>query len=344
MTQVDRNTDYDFLRFVGIACIILAHVGVGGIVFQIRNFDVPLMVLLSGISYANFSSQNYPSYTKYLKSRFARLVIPAWIFLVFYDMTLFLYSHQLPCARDIAMQITLTGGTDIGIWIIRIFFTMAIIAPFIFRLNSNIKKNITFYVLAVCSWLVYEISVQQAKEFLPHKAYVLLQLIIFFTYSYGLILMLGMRLPSMSPYMIKKEIVIFGTIFAVFILFNLFKHSLLLPTQQFKYPPLLYYVSYAISASLLIFYLTTYTNTFNLVKKNRLVLFIGKSTMWIYLWHWLCLKLYNILNFDFFIFGKYIFVFSLATTIAYLQFKFIIFLQNSIYFKRFSYIRKIFIG
>ena len=44
-----RNLDYDFLKFIGIFCIVFAHIGVSPYVFQIRNFDVPLMVLLGGM-------------------------------------------------------------------------------------------------------------------------------------------------------------------------------------------------------------------------------------------------------------------------------------------------------
>lgn len=130
-----RNADYDLLRFIGISCIILAHVGVNSLIFQIRNFDVPFMVLLSGISYANFSSNNYLSYIEYVKYRFIRLVMPAWIFLIFYDAVIYVHSGQLPGRLELMKQIGLIGGTDIGIWIIRIFFSMAIIAPFAYSLN-----------------------------------------------------------------------------------------------------------------------------------------------------------------------------------------------------------------
>lgn len=43
----------DFLKLVGLFCIILAHVGPPAVVMQLRNFDVPLMVILSGMLAAN---------------------------------------------------------------------------------------------------------------------------------------------------------------------------------------------------------------------------------------------------------------------------------------------------
>ncbi len=46
-----RDEKVDLLRFVGLAMVVMAHVGAPTLLFQFRNFDVPLMVLLSGISF-----------------------------------------------------------------------------------------------------------------------------------------------------------------------------------------------------------------------------------------------------------------------------------------------------
>ena len=64
MTCFERNTNYDLMRFIGISCIVLAHSSAPDIVDQLRNFDVPLMVVVSGISFVQFSSKNYNSYKK----------------------------------------------------------------------------------------------------------------------------------------------------------------------------------------------------------------------------------------------------------------------------------------
>lgn len=346
MKKVDRNTDYDFLRFIGIACIILAHVGVNGVMFQIRNFDVPLMVLLSGISFSQFSSKNYSSYISYIQSRFLRLVIPAWVFLILYDSAMFIYSDHLPSYRDMIMQLTLTGGVDIGVWIIRIFFTMALIAPICLMLNSKIKSNKLFFIYAIISWLFYEFAIILSKEMLPNKPYVLLQIVVFFTYSYGVILMYGMRLAEISRAQLKKHVVLFAAIFSAYIAYNYLLHSTISATQTFKYPPQLYYISYAILVSLILIYLTLHTNIFDPLKSLPIVGFIGKSTMWIYLWHWLCLRVYSVADFELPIIAKYILVFIAATAIAFLQFKIIKIVQLKANFSQsnMSRLNKIFIG
>ncbi|SFK21637.1 hypothetical protein SAMN04488079_106193 [Methylophaga sulfidovorans] len=48
-----RDHRIDLLRFIGLSMIIFAHVGPPSILFQLRNFDVPLMVLISGMSYCS---------------------------------------------------------------------------------------------------------------------------------------------------------------------------------------------------------------------------------------------------------------------------------------------------
>jgi fucose 4-O-acetylase-like acetyltransferase len=43
-----RDIRFDILKVIGLFCIILAHVSPPSLIFQLRNFDVPLMVMISG--------------------------------------------------------------------------------------------------------------------------------------------------------------------------------------------------------------------------------------------------------------------------------------------------------
>lgn len=43
----ERILRYDILKVIALLCIILAHVNPNGLVFQLRNFDVPLMIIIS---------------------------------------------------------------------------------------------------------------------------------------------------------------------------------------------------------------------------------------------------------------------------------------------------------
>ncbi len=62
-----RNQKIDHLRALAILCIILAHTGLQGILFNLRCFDVPLMAFCLAISYY-YSSKNL-SYISYVKKK-----------------------------------------------------------------------------------------------------------------------------------------------------------------------------------------------------------------------------------------------------------------------------------
>ena len=46
-----REDRIDFLRFIGLSMVIFAHVGPPKLLFQLRNFDVPLLVIISGMAF-----------------------------------------------------------------------------------------------------------------------------------------------------------------------------------------------------------------------------------------------------------------------------------------------------
>lgn len=63
------------------------------------------------------------------------------------------------------------------------------------------------------------------------------------------------------------------------------------PTQNFKYPPQLYYISYALAISLAL--ISVRQPLANLVPQGKLrniISFIGSNTLGIYLWHILTIK------------------------------------------------------
>lgn len=87
--MVERDRSIDIIRSLGLLCIILAHVNPPFILFQVRNFDVPLMVFISGYLFGgkNQTFKSIRDITSYLWKRFVRLVLPVWAFLsLFYSI------------------------------------------------------------------------------------------------------------------------------------------------------------------------------------------------------------------------------------------------------------------
>ena len=94
----------DYLKVIGLFCIILAHVCTNPLIFQIRNFDVPLMVIISGFlaidSYKR-SVKNNNSLLSYYSKRIKRLVIPTWIFLTFYFFIIYIVGGGVNFPYDL---------------------------------------------------------------------------------------------------------------------------------------------------------------------------------------------------------------------------------------------------
>ena len=85
-----RDKKIDLLRFIGLMMIILAHTVPPKFLAQVRNFDVPLMVFVSAVTFSKF--QKKETYFSYLYKRLKRLVLPVWVFLTFYFIWLFVLN------------------------------------------------------------------------------------------------------------------------------------------------------------------------------------------------------------------------------------------------------------
>ncbi|MGX7099286.1 acyltransferase family protein [Globicatella sanguinis] len=96
--MIKRDVSIDVLRSIGLLCIILAHVSAPKFVLQIRNFDVPLMAFIMGISFYLTNKNKHFNLIEYSKKRFKRLLFPTWKFLTifftfFYFFSLFNQQH-----------------------------------------------------------------------------------------------------------------------------------------------------------------------------------------------------------------------------------------------------------
>jgi hypothetical protein len=206
------------------------------------------------------------------------------------------------------------------VWIIRVFLLMALIAPLLFQLSRKVEDNYAFLGLIALIYLFYE----TLNYFFVTTGFFIIDIIvtyfIFYLLSYGCIFALGLRLPSLNNKSINLLIMLFLMIFLGLLLFNY--SGSFLPTQLHKYPPRIYYISYATLMSLSLYKLlsTKYIFAFN----NSIITFISSSTIWIYLWHILIIFLWNhFMKFlptwlDNFVL-MFLVVLSSALTITYIQ-------------------------
>ena len=131
----NRNFPIDFLRTLGLFAIILAHVSPPLFISQLRSFDVPLMVILSGFVFALTKKTDETEFklNTYIKNRFIRLVVPVWVFLSFFFPLVFISAQilNIPFPFDgpkILSTYLLWEGIGF-VWIIRIFLMMSLFGP-----------------------------------------------------------------------------------------------------------------------------------------------------------------------------------------------------------------------
>jgi peptidoglycan/LPS O-acetylase OafA/YrhL len=287
------------LKTIALLCIILAHVKPSPVVFQLRNFDVPLMVLISGALFARSAKKDQINFAEYVRSRFARLVVPVWVFfLFFFALTYILFLGQ---AYPFSIKNILGTFlfTEKYVWIIRVFLLLAIAAPFLLKLRRSLGNDRSFLIWLSVIYMLYEAAFRFYTAYPPSNALtkIILRDYLFYLLSYGCVFGLGMCMNDMKR---RTAILISGVFFmiclGIFLGANaqtiLGKEGPLTLTQAFKYPPRLYYLSYAVFVSFLLFGIVEVFKTIP-VLLNKLFIFVNNHSLEIYLWHILFLKLWE---------------------------------------------------
>ncbi|MHC5733794.1 acyltransferase family protein [Nostoc sp.] len=302
--SVTRDIRFDILKTLGIFSIILAHIIPQNIFFNIRNFDVSLMVIVSGsLFYCSSYKKNYSLLT-YLHRRIPRLIAPVWLFLSFYFISISVVSYLLGkdypflLKKHIINSFLLLDGIGY-VWVIRVFILMAIISTIIMNLYKSCRSKNHFFAVLLFIYISYEILLQIAITINLGNIPFLSSLInnyAFYTISYGCLFGLGIALPTMKR---KSILVVAGVFLTVFLLvagYLSYTQGVIPSTQNFKYPPRIYYLSYGIFMSMLTFSVVDILcKKYNLNNQEnpivKAIVFISTSTLWIYLWHILFLYL-----------------------------------------------------
>lgn len=298
--QKSRDLRFDILKMVGLLCIILAHSHPPSFLFQLRNFDVPLMVIVSGaLFYLSLRNKKY-RYSTYLQTRIPRLIAPVWLFLsFFFGFNYLLYSilgYTYPFSTKVVLKnFLLMNGMDFDyVWIIRVFVITAIISPLIFNFYEKLSKR-NFSIVLTTIYCLYELGyalleslgINQTSNFFLNLS----EEFLFYSIPYGCLCAIGIALPQMNKKLVLRIIIIFSTLFLILAVYHFWVIGEFAQTQIFKYPPRLYYLSYAIAISI-----GTYLAIDNLLGQNneilkrfswinQCILFLSSSSLWIYLWH-----------------------------------------------------------
>lgn len=159
---MNRDLRIDFLRFLGLSLVILAHVQAPFVLTQIRSFDVPLMVFVSGLT---ASGKEIPNYWQYVLKRTKRLIIPVWIFLAvylsaFYFLQFCILPEQYLTGRMIARSFLLLDESIGYVWIIRVFLLVMLVTPIVVKVPEKIKSEALYIIILISIVLLNQVAFQ----------------------------------------------------------------------------------------------------------------------------------------------------------------------------------------
>lgn len=281
----NRNYKFDILKSIALILIILAHMKPNGIIMQIRNFDVILMIFVSVIlSVKSIEKVNF-KYIEYIIKRIKRLVIPTWIFLSVY-FGAYLIVFQKIDIKQLILSYSLIGGIGY-VWIIRVYIYVAIVTPLINKIYNKLKK-VQYYIIIVGIYGIYSYLVNLDHNFQSKIINVLFRASILDFIGYSIVVFIIIGIKNLR----KKAILINIMVFSAITIILAFRNNFM-PTQEFKYPIQMYYISYSMSVGLLIYLIVDKINQYNLSYLNKCSVYLSNHSMWIYLWHILYVPVIN---------------------------------------------------
>lgn len=279
-----RDPSIDLMRFIGLTMIILAHIGLSrstSLLFQLRSFDVPLMVFTSGLA---FSGRSTGPYLPFISKRTLRLVLPVYIFVTVYILLNPLLSDWGLVAeyseKVIKGTYMLRLNPSIGyVWIIRVFLIVMLMTPALIAIDKRIKSDwacfgIIAMLLAVQQTLVLWLHPMKLGWFIEDWA--------LYVFGYSAIFLFGLRMRRAS---VRSASVILSLMAVGMVVYALHMYSefgTVMRLQASKYPPALYFLLWGALISGVLWITSEWWTP---LLDNRLFTFIGQNTIWIYLWH-----------------------------------------------------------
>ena len=272
-----RDGSVDLLRVIGLALVIAAHCGFPQWFNELREFDVVLLMFLSGMSFL-LSASSSGSWIAYAKKRFFRLVVPVWIFLTLFFLFFRLAGRSFSLSVIAQSYLFLSGGI-LFVWIYRIYFSVALVNPFL----KQIRERISFRWLMIGIAVVLLLNDLLSELFLARLVTIgkVLELAVTYTVAYAAVSLAGMEFHKAER---KQRLVMTGLFGACFVLSGIFFRF---PSfYAFKYPPRLYYASYGLLWSCLLYLLLSQVpDAGRNLMCGKGIQWLSAQTMNIYMWH-----------------------------------------------------------
>ncbi len=283
------------------------------------------MVIASGILFDRGTANTDISWTQYLRKRVPRLILPVWCFLIlFFTLEYFIRRYEgrpYPFSGSAMFKSFLlvdSPGIEF-IWIIRVFFLVAIVSPGLLKLKNRCAGTSYFpiailglYALyefwltnlagAIKTWFAIPTNSELLKDILEvcseFSRNIIVEKVLFYVLPYGCLFALGMMMSRMNA---RTVLLIALASLFIFLGLNAEFGGSMTPLQMYKYPPRLYYISYGITVCtfLQVIIDRLYVHFARHFSPQNIVISwivsFSSSTLWVYLWHDVVLSNLNLL-------------------------------------------------
>ncbi|GFK21429.1 acyltransferase family protein [Tetragenococcus halophilus] len=317
-----RDIRIDALRALAILLIMFAHTRPPQWLYELRDFDVVLMTFILGASYClSRERKKAKPYLLYLKERFMRLIVPAWTFLSLFFLLLFIFvittKQTFPFSfKSVLTSYSLTWGIGY-IWIIRVFFIIAILSPLLYWLAKKAAHPLKkLGIIGIC--LLLQVGLDTLTTKLTGISHTLFEQYIAISFGYALAALIGIWAVRQRK---KENLILFSFFLALFFILAIYQN---LPSiEGNKYPPTAYFISYGLAGSLLLFWLTSNRTVERFLQKVPGIDWLSQHSLELYYWH-----LFPIMYFNLFIdhdpwFLRFFVAFPVAFALTFFQNRYI---------------------
>ena len=288
MQKASRIVTLDFLRLLGVLVIMVAHAGPPFWLSQLRNFGTPLLIVASALTYrAIYQTRPLPALPFY-KKRLMKLLLPVWGFLLIFFPLIALAFHlrgePFPFPPEKVWKSFLLFDGINFVWIFHVYLVLALFTPVVLWANKLPVRNAVYFSSLAILYLGYELMLGRVLPTIPKPDKLFYNFIVFAPLVYLLLYLYGVRLATVSNRMLLVISGISLVVFAYLAVGLYQEKGTFVPTQKFKYPPRLYYLSYAFFALHLIYLWTRNIKAFR-PRFEAAIIWLSSNSLWVYLWH-----------------------------------------------------------
>jgi len=298
-TQAHRHLNLDLMRCIGILIILIAHAEPPAWLFQLRNFGTPLLIVASALTYSQIYSNIKIHVGEFYNKRLTKLIIPTWIFLTLFFLSIYIFNYSESYKINfpfIFQSFLLFGGKVPYLYILKVYFFLALITPLMFLFKSSFSMK-SYYFMIFVAYCFYELLTAFCAYLLNDQTISILNNNVFVFIAYAIIYLYGLRLNEIN----HKTILIITFISIISFLalasYKYYNAGHFIQTQTSKNPPHIYYLSYAFFGLNVIYLICTRYITH--IAPKSAIIWLSSNSLWFYLWHIMGIEIYKSFNYSF---------------------------------------------